>query len=111
LSYDQPNSEQSLTLSRDSEIMLSIFARRNNGLFILDGPKPLSAEGAAKALDVYCVFDQEALPYALLAARNAVSGMDGLDVRFHACRESDGALLNSICGRSRVFGERRRAAR
>jgi hypothetical protein len=109
VSEAQPN--QNLPLSREGELILSVFARRNSGLFILDGPKAAGPDGAAKGLDVYCVFGQEALPYALLAARNAVPGVAGLDVRYHACRDSDGALLNPICARSRVFGERRRFAR
>jgi hypothetical protein len=89
--------------------MLSMFARRNSGLFIVDGPK--QDDGAAKGLDVYCVFGQEALPYALLAARNAMSAVAEFEVRYHACRDSDGPMLNAICARARVFGERRRAAR
>ncbi len=109
MSEARPN--PNLSLSGESELMLSIFARRNNGLFIVDGPRPADLDGESKGVDVYCVFGQEALPYALLAARNAISGLAGLEVRYHACRDSDGPLLNAICARSRVFGERRRAAR
>lgn len=79
-------------------------------MFMLDGPIDVPG-GPTQALDVYCVFGQDALPHALLAAQNALAAVDGLDVRYHACRESDGERLNAICGRARVFGERRRAAR
>jgi hypothetical protein len=99
-----------LDLPQHAQILLSIFARRHGGLFILDGPRT-SPEASRSVLDVYCVFVPLTLQQAQLTAQNALSSLGRLQVNIRPGSDLDGAALNQICRRARVFGERRRLSR
>jgi hypothetical protein len=93
---------------RSAEVVLAAFARANRGLFILDGPA-IGSDPTRRGdeLDVYCLFDAARTPEAINTAKNALNGMPGVKVAFHAGADFAGSLLNYLGQRGKVIGERR----
>ncbi len=89
------------------EIVLSTFARRNNGVFIV----ALAAPPRRGALDIYCAFDEATLPAAIAAVHHAFREATDTPVRCFSVQDFDSAYLNRVSRAARVFGERRYSAR
>ena len=109
---NKSSSAHSSNLPRPVDILLTTFARRNHGLFILDGPAiGADPDRTGNALDVYCLFDQAMLPQALSTARSALANVSGMKISYHSSVSSDGSLLNHLSRRAKVFGDRRLSRR
>ncbi len=89
------------------EIVLSTFARRNNGVFIVTPAAPPRRE----TLDIYCAFDAATLPAAIAAAQNAFLEATDTEIRCFSCSDFDSAHLSRISRAARIFGERRYSSR
>jgi hypothetical protein len=90
------------------EVVLSTFARRHNGVFIVN--PNLAARSHRKMLDIYCAFSEETLSQAISAAQNAFAGMH-VEARCYSCSDFDSEFLTRVSRGARVFGERRYASR
>ena len=93
---------------RQAEVLMSSFARSNQGLFILDGPAiGTDPDRQGNQLDVYCLFKPAQMNAAAQTARRALNGFAQWQISYFKGTDFAGELLTFLSRRGHVLGERR----
>jgi hypothetical protein len=93
-------------------VLLSSFARSNQGLFLLDGPAiGTDPNGQGDQLDVYCLFQPAKVNAAIQTARGALADFRQWQITYHKGSDFAGELLTFLSRRGHVLGDRRTAKR
>jgi len=93
---------------RQAEVLMSSFARSNQGLFILDGPAiGTDPDRKGDQLDVYCLFKPAQMKAATETAHRALNGFGQWQINYFKGTDFAGTLLTYLSRRGHVLGERR----